>query len=121
MDDATGGLLERLRRFAMPDGPMQCRGTWLGQAGEIRFAPERPWIAFEMEETFDASGVNFRWTARAHMAPLVRARVVDGFEEGRGYLTARWLGIVPLTRAHFFPGQARSSPRAVRRIGAISQ
>jgi hypothetical protein len=56
-------------------------------------------MPFEAEETFDTSGVNFLWKARARMAPIVSARVTDGFEDGRGFLTARCLGIVTLARS----------------------
>jgi hypothetical protein len=98
MDKLTLDLLERMRRFAMPDGPVRCTKTWLRQVGEIRFAPDDPWKQFEAEETFDASGVNFRWNARMQMARIVPAKIRDGFAEGRGFLTARWLGIVTLAR-----------------------
>ncbi len=95
----TLDLLERMRRFAMPEGPVRCRRTWLLQVGEIRFGPAKRWIHFEAEETFDSSGVNFLWNASARMAPLVSAKVTDGFEGGRGFLIARWLGMVTLARS----------------------
>jgi hypothetical protein len=98
IDEVTPALLERLRGFAMPDGPVRARGTWLRQVGEMRFAPDSASLPFEAEETLEAIGVNFRWTARVRMSRFVRANVVDGFKEGRGFLIARWLGIVPLTR-----------------------
>ncbi len=111
MDNQTLGLLERARRFAMPDGPVACRGTWVRQVGEIRLAPGRPWLPFEAEETFDASGVNFRWLARVRMAPFLRAKVVDAFEQGSGILAVRCFGIVPLAR---FQGPATDRGEAIR-------
>ncbi len=83
----------------MPEGPVHCRKTWLLQVGEIRFGPAKPWMRFEAEETFDSNGVNFLWKARVRMAPVVTAKVTDGFEDGRGFLAARWLGVVTLARS----------------------
>jgi len=95
----AASLLERIRRCAMPDGAFECRGTWLRQEGEMRFAPDRPWLPFTAEQWFMGSGIEFRWQARVRMAPLVRARVVDGFEGGKGMLTARVFGFVPVARS----------------------
>jgi hypothetical protein len=99
MPEQAPGLLERIRRFAMPDGPVECRGTWLRQEGEMRFAPDRPWLRFEAEEWFEGKGIDFRWHARVRMAPFVSARVVDVFQSGRGSLTARLFGIIPVARS----------------------
>ncbi|MBI3669682.1 MAG: hypothetical protein HY237_07885 [Acidobacteria bacterium] len=111
MDDQTLALLERLRRFAMPDGPVSCKGTWLRQVGEMRLAPNRPWRPFEAEQRFNASAVDFRWEARVRLAPYVRANVIDAFEEGRGILAVRWLGIVPVAG---FRGAAVDKGEAMR-------
>src|SRR3990172_7872357 len=89
MQGQVHDLLERIRRHAMPEGPVECRGTWLRQQGEMRFAPDRPWMRFEAEQWFEGSGIDFRWQARARMAPFVSARVVDSFERGKGALTAK--------------------------------
>jgi hypothetical protein len=35
-------LIERVRRFAMPQGAVESSGTWLRQHGEMRLAPDRP-------------------------------------------------------------------------------
>jgi hypothetical protein len=83
MKEQTHGLLERIRRYAMQEGSVEGRGTWLRQQGEMRFAPDRPWMPFEAEEWFEGSGIDFRWRARVRMAPIVSAQVVDSFEGGR--------------------------------------
>ena len=36
-------LIERVRRFAMPQGAVESSGTWLRQHGEMRLAPDRPY------------------------------------------------------------------------------
>ena len=91
--EVTSALLERIRLHAMPDGPVECRGTWLRQQGEMRFEPDRPWLPFRAEQWFIGDGVDFRWAAQVRMAPLVRARVIDAFEGGKGSLIARIFGI----------------------------
>jgi Family of unknown function (DUF6544) len=93
------GLLERIRCQAMPEGPVECRGTWLRQQGEMRFGPGRPWMRFEAEQWFERNGIDFRWNARVRMGPLMSARVVDSFEHGEGTLTAKVLGVIPVARA----------------------
>lgn len=99
MDQQTIELLERIRRFAMPDGPVEGGGTWIRQAGEMRFAPDRPWMPFRAEQWFEGDGIDFRWEAQVRMAPLLRASVVDAFERGRGVLVARVLGVFPVARS----------------------
>jgi hypothetical protein len=111
----AAGLLERIRHCAMPDGTMDCRGTWLRQKGEMRLAPGRPWLPFEAEQWFPGSGIEFRWQARVRMAPLVRARVVDSFEGGRGMLTAR-VAFVPVARSQ---GAATDKGEAMRGMAEI--
>jgi hypothetical protein len=49
----------------------------LRQEGEMRFAPDRPWLPFAAEQWVPGAGIEFRWLASVRMAPLVRARVVD--------------------------------------------
>jgi hypothetical protein len=92
-------LLARIRHFAMPEGPVECKGIWLRQAGEMRFAPDRPWLPFKAEQWFEGRGVDFRWKAAVRMAPFVRASVVDAFQNGSGTLTARVLGAIPVARS----------------------
>ncbi len=98
MDEGLSAV-DRVRRFAMPHGHVQGRGTWLRQRGEMRFAPDRPWMPFTAEQSFDGAGIDFRWAARVRMAPMVSARVVDAFENGAGSLVARVFGIIPVARA----------------------
>ena len=112
----VGGLLDRIRHCAMPDGTFECRGTWLQQEGEIRFAPDRPWLPFRAEQWLPHTGIEFRWEAWVRMAPLVRARVVDSFEGGRGMLTAHVLGFVPVARSR---GPATDRGEAMRGLAEL--
>ena len=96
MVEQAAVLLERVRNFAMPDGPVVCGGTWLRQRGEMRMGADKPWLPFEAEQRFKGTGIDFRWRAWIRMAPLVPALVIDSFEHGRGVLTARVFGFVPV-------------------------
>ena len=116
MPGDAGGLLERIRAFAMPEGPLECRGTWLRQQGEMRFAPDRPWLSFEAEQWFEGNGIGFRWRARVRMAPFVRASVVDAFQNGSGTLTARVFGVIPVAQAR---GPATDKAEALRGLAEL--
>jgi hypothetical protein len=109
-------LLERIRQCAMPAGAVECRGTWLRQEGEMRFAPGRPWMPFKAEEWFLGGGIEFRWQAWVRMAPLVRARVVDSFEAGKGKLTALVYGVVPVASSR---GPATDKGEAMRGLAEL--
>jgi hypothetical protein len=92
-------LLERVRRFALPQGTVACRRFDLRQSGEIRLAPDKPWLPFEAEQWFDASGLDFHWLARARIARVLPVAVVDSFKAGHGLLSVRLAGILPVAGA----------------------
>lgn len=112
----VGSFLERIRNYAMPGGTFECRGTWLRQEGEMRFAPDSPWLPFSAEQWFLGSGIDFRWQAWVRMAPLVHTRVVDSFEGGKGKLTARIFGLVPVARSR---GTATDKGEALRGLAEL--
>ncbi len=95
----TQELLALVRRYCLPDEIPAIHGTWLRQRGEMRFAPDRPWMPFAAEQTFPGPGINFRWRARVKMKPLLAVRVVDAFLDGRGGLRASLLGLLPVAHA----------------------
>ena len=86
------------------------------QEGEMRFAPGRPWLPFRAEQSFPGAGIDFRWQARVRMAPLLRAGVLDCFEGGRGALTARLLGVIPVARSS---GPATDKGEAMRGLAEL--
>lgn len=97
MDARTAALLARVRDHAMPE-PVESRGMWLKQAGEMRLKPDGAWSPFTAEQRSSVDPPGFRWTARIHLAPMFTASVVDAYEKQRGYLRVTWFGI-PLSRA----------------------
>lgn len=94
MDTQTRALLNRIRAFAMPGGAPEPRRVTTTETGEIRSGPSASWIRLTATQWLDPRGLQFRWEARARMAPLVTAAVVDAYENGRGELTVRVLGRV---------------------------
>lgn len=65
----------------------------------MRLGPDKPWMPFSAEQTFDAGRVGFVWHARVKMAPLVTCVVDDAYEDGHGRLDAKVLGVVPVAHA----------------------
>jgi hypothetical protein len=109
-------LVDRMRRFAMPEGPVDCRGTWLRQEGAMRLAVGRPWMPFSAEQWFEGDGIDFRWRAQFRMAPFLHGLVVDSFERGSGSLTVNLLGLIPLARSR---GPATDAGEALRGLAEI--
>jgi hypothetical protein len=100
----------------MPEGAVACRGTWLRQEGEMRFAPDRPWLPFTAEQWFRGEGIDFRWQARVRMGPWLVARVTDRFELGSGSLAAHIFGVIPVSRAS---GEETDQGEALRGLAEL--
>lgn len=92
------GLINSFYRRCVPEPPDRPRGTLLEQTGEIRLAPDRPWLPFTAEQRVSATRTGFVWRARVRMAPLLTAVVEDAYEEGHGRLDARIWGVLPIAR-----------------------
>jgi hypothetical protein len=60
MNGLAQGLLERVRRFAMPEGDVEARDIRLSQQGEMRLAPDAPWRLFQAEPWMSGSSIDFR-------------------------------------------------------------
>jgi hypothetical protein len=86
--DVWRAFFERLA----PSPPSVPRGTRITQHGEL-LLDSRRWVPFSAEQEFEATRCAFSWRARVTMAPLFVAKVVDAYEDGRGRLEARMLGI----------------------------
>lgn len=116
MQQQTDELLARIRHCMMPHGDVACRGTWMRQRGEIRLAPDRPWLPFTAEQWFHGPGIDFRWRAWASFAPLIPVRVVDSFQRGTGALTVSLFGFVPIARLR---GPAANKGEALRGLAEL--
>jgi hypothetical protein len=68
MNAEAESLLERVRRFAMPEGDVEPRDLRFGLKGEMRLAPDAPWRPFRAEQWMSGSSIDFRWRAWFRMA-----------------------------------------------------
>lgn len=112
----TTTLVERIRAYAMPQGPIACHGTWLRQEGEMRSSAEKPWMRFHAEQWFPGNGIDFRWIAWVRMSALIHTRVVDSFEDGKATLKATAFGLVPVARSR---GPATDRGEAMRGLAEL--
>ncbi|BDG02151.1 DUF6920 family protein [Anaeromyxobacter oryzae] len=98
---AASGLRDRFRAFALPRGPdvvASARGVRLSQRGELVLSPGARPIRFTAEQTIDALRSAFRWVATVRLGPLTLMTATDAYEDGRGSLVVRALGLVPVMK-----------------------
>ena len=98
MGPSAEALLERVRRFAMPEGDVEPRDIRFRQQGEMRLAPDAPWRPFRAEQWMSGSSIDFRWCARVRLARFAPALVVDSFERGAGALSVTAFSLLPIAR-----------------------
>ncbi len=107
-------LLERVRRFAMPEGDVEARDVRFSQQGEMRLAPDAPWRPFRAEQWMSGSSIDFRWRAWFRMARFAPVHVVNSFESGAGALSVTAFGLFPIAGGRG-PAFDRARPCAVSR------
>ena len=88
-------IVAAFARRAAPEGAAP-RLVRIRQRAEVRQGPGAPWHPPTAEETVSVRVPGFVWVADAEMAPLVWARVVDAYVDGKGLLEARLFGSVPV-------------------------
>jgi hypothetical protein len=71
----------------------------LRQNGEMRASLRDPWRPFTAEQVISIHRPGFVWFARMRAAPLVSARILDCYVDGKGLLEARLFGSFFLARA----------------------
>lgn len=59
-------------------------------------SPEAKWIPFTADEFIDTRRCKFRWDARLSTGKVVPVVVTDAYEEGRGWLSVKLGGMVPV-------------------------
>ncbi len=101
LDAAAEERLGRWRACVFPGGEEAARAIraveW-SEAGEMRSSPKARWMPFTATQRTDATHSAFRWDAVIGTGALTRTAVTDAYEDGRGWLTARAAGIVPVAR-----------------------
>lgn len=71
----------------------------LTQAVEMKLRPGGGWMPVAARQTIATGETAFAWDARAAIAPLVSARVLDACVAGEGRLTVRLLGSIRMAEA----------------------
>ena len=71
----------------------------LKQAGAIRTAAGKPWMAFAAEQVYSVEPPGFLWLARSRLAPFIDIWVRDKFVDGRGNMLVRLFGLFALVDA----------------------
>lgn len=86
--------VQRWLRYAGVVGKEKVVAVRLKQRGQMRSAANKPWMPIEAEEYYTVDPPAFVWSATAHMAPFLWARVRDRNVEGRGNILVKALALI---------------------------
>jgi hypothetical protein len=95
--DSIASLPAPVRRYfrtVLKDGQPIVRMARLEQSGTFALPGSANWKPFLAEEVFVTQPRGFIWDARIRTAPCVSIYVRDGYQFGRGSMTAALLGLV---------------------------
>jgi hypothetical protein len=92
--------VERWMRWANVVGRERIRTVRLRQKGEIRLAPDKPWMRFDAEQYYTTDPPAFIWYAdvRTWIIPLMEGR--DSYIDGHGAMVIKGGGWIPIVDAH---------------------
>jgi len=101
-DDVVGlpAPVQRYLLKVIPEGRPYVETVRLHQVGEFRLGDATaPWKSLAADQHFTVSPPGFVWDARIEMAPLVQARVIDMYRDGRGLLRAKVFSTLTVAEA----------------------
>ena len=75
------------------------RGARLLQRGEIRTAPDKPWMPLHSEQVYAMEPPGFLWLARARLAPLVWLMARDSYLDRAGRMLIQLFGAITVADA----------------------
>jgi hypothetical protein len=90
-------LLTLLRSFCFPEGEesvRRIRTIVVEETGSLQMAPGARAIPFTSEQRTDGRRSAFVWKARLNPGKLSSATVVDSYEDGRGCITVKAIGLI---------------------------
>lgn len=94
------GLPQPVQRFFQtvltPQQPLVAHMT-LSQKGQINLSPDQKadaWKGFSARQDVIMHSPRFIWQAKVSMAPGINAYVIDSYNQGRGWLQAKVMGLV---------------------------
>lgn len=94
-------LLALLKAFCLPGGDDNARrvhSVKTTQSGEVRSAPNAPWVPFTAEEVTVATHSSFRWEARFKGGSMGWFVVTDAYEDGHGFGSISLGGVLPVRK-----------------------
>jgi hypothetical protein len=78
-------------------GKSHVHGVWLSQQSEMRMSPEKErWNSAVSEQVFDADDPSFTWQVKLKVGPFNIIKGKDVFENGKGKMNIRLLGLIPV-------------------------
>ncbi len=87
----------RYFRLALKEGQPFIRSARITQTGQFRASEaEDGWVPFKATEYFSSRPPAFVWDASIRMAPLMDARVRDGYVAGQGSMQGKLLALAPI-------------------------
>ncbi len=104
-----------LRRSGVP-GKEQILTAYLYQKGEMRTTPDGKWIPFTSEEYFNTKPPGFVWIADVKMMPGLNLKGLDTYQDSRGHMRIKLLGIIPIVDA---AGEKTDQGTLLRYLGEI--
>ncbi len=84
-------VVQKYLRFSGVVGKMEISKVRLKQAGEFRLKPEEKFRWLKAEQSVDLNRLSFFWKGK--IGPVT---AIDRFENGKGKMTIRLLGLIPL-------------------------
>jgi hypothetical protein len=93
-------IVRRYLERSIPAGTTVPRQIELAQSGEMRLAPDKPWMALSATQLFSARPYAFVWQAKIHAAPLLSFHALDALAECRGTFSGALLGLVRIVGAY---------------------
>jgi len=88
--DGLPAPVQRYLKKAIPEGQLYIQWVELKQDAFLRMDANSPkWLPLKATQYFTTYPPGFIWDARVQMAPVVTARVLDMYKQGRGALRAK--------------------------------
>jgi len=98
------GPVAKYFRLVLKNNQPLIRSARLRQEGEIRIGTsEDDWHPFTAEQFFSALQPGFIWDAKVSMAPLMNARVRDGYVLGKGSMFGKLVSLITIINEHDKP------------------
>ncbi len=90
--------VQKFLERALVDSESRAQTVHLRQSAELRMGPEKAWMPISCEQVIALTEPGFVWFADQRRGPVSVFRVIDALVRGRGTLSARLFGSIPLAQ-----------------------